>query len=674
MAEHDFQINFTVNTSQTEQAREQEKQGYKSVEAVADQSIKNIQRASNEAAAERVQKVQELLTAEQVAAKARENLIAQTNRAAIKAATDELDTVKQAERQKAEAAKQAAESAKKAQKEAADAAKRASKEQAEAAKQAAKEQAEAAREAAASQSALNSGISATVGSLLSVATAAGAITSLGSAVSYVATQFEAANKQAMDAASQAAGFRDKLKEIASLTGRPFADTQTMAREMDIRRQTLQASGDVTALQATAFGLAGSSLGTEPGSKMTPDEFKTALIGAGQLQAIKGIDASAMGGMLGAQVLNSKGTNISGEDIKKQMYSLFKVADAGGMSPKQFADSFGQLAPMVKSGDIGSLTDLAGLMSTMSLSDPGTVTTRVQQLQRLTKGSINDVSKPAGAKMSPSEYLKGLGATDQMDMSAILGMMGKDVEAKSAEARKSGKTLSMDTYLRERGYGSIEDINAFKAFSANKDKSDKFTEMAKATISAEEIQQQVRGFAFSPQGFSARASLAEDQSRIGQGVGVGEYAQAYKRDLFARLKQRDESKPVFGWKGQYEDATSGMTGSMFFKEELAQDLIKKVTATGLTEESFGSGMNNPFARLRGAASGSREESSIITEILTRVGQAGGQMLGSGESDKILQQQLQSSMNIEKIMTDIANKLPAQPALNAVPGGANAGRMP
>ena len=96
MAEHDFTINFKVNNQETKAARQEEAQGYQAVEQAATASIQRIGKARDDVARKATENVRQLLTEEQALAKAKESLIDQTNRKAVKAAMEQLDATKKA--------------------------------------------------------------------------------------------------------------------------------------------------------------------------------------------------------------------------------------------------------------------------------------------------------------------------------------------------------------------------------------------------------------------------------------------------------------------------------------------------------------------------------------------------------------------------------------------------
>lgn len=629
MAEHDFTINFKVNNQETKAARQEEAQGYQAVEQAATASIQRIGKARDDVARKATENVRQLLTEEQALAKAKESLIDQTNRKAVKAAMEQLDATKKAAAAQVQAAKEATDQTQ--------------------------------RWASAGESVLSQ-----VRGLVGMA---GGITSLAGAVGAVAAKYEDMARQARQAAEDTLRMRGELKELAGLGGKPFVDADTLKSQLGFRSKTLQSATDASRLQESALGMAGAVVG--PGQKLSQDEFQTLLVAAGQLQVSRNIDPTAMGQIAGTLAFNAKpGTD--GETLKRQLLAQFKTADLGNLTPSTFADQFAKAAPTVGAGDFSSMGEMGAVLSGMSFSGRDVAGERIRQLVRMTRGSLNDVSKPAGADISPGEYLKSIGATDQVDTRRILEMMSGDVDRQKAALPK-GQTLALDTYLRKRGYGSVEDINAFKAYYSNRDViNQKLLPAANQLPTADQVNQQLGAFRLTPSGFAQQAELSKDVSTVTQGVGAPEYLLSYKRDLFERLKTRDAGSWM-GWGGQFEGSQTAWNAPSFHKE-MIEDLRAKGTAVGLdwapklVSTGMGEAVEDPLA----GTSSPEQFGQLFTQILAK----GGSVAGSPETKAALDRQIDLASKMEKHLAQIANRLGNAPPAQAFGPGGNMinGRLP
>ncbi len=628
MADHDFQINFIVNNQESREAIQQEQREYKALEQLADLVAKKMGTTRDAEAAKSKQVTRELMTAEQVRAEAQLRYIDMTNQRAIQAAVTQLD---------------------------------ASKKQAQA------------------QQMVTDAAKGTLSTIQGIIGTVGGITTLAGGVAYVASQFQQVQKDAQQAALDVVGYREKLAELASLKGKPYADADTLRQEMAFRKETFQRGGDATQMQVAARGMAASVIGT----KISDADFTQGLKSAGRLQAIKGGDAGSFGQLAGALALYSP-NKLSGDDLTRQLMTQYKTADLGAMSPQQFNETFAKLAPLVSTGDFKDLATLGGFASGMSLGGRDNVGIRTQQLVRMTRGSLNDITAPPGATQSPSEYFRGIGANDQMPTENILEMMARDVDKATAMAAKGGQKLSMETYLNQRGFGSSEEIQAFKQYySLRPQINQKFLPMAQNTMSLKEANNALGVLAASPQGAQRQADLANDQASIAMGAGAPEYADAYRRDLFARLKTRDQGF-LAGWKGDFS-SSQGLIGGAQFQQAMMDDLRAKGVAAGLPWQvkTFGGGggmggsyhQEDPLRQiLGGAAPGTAAESAGIGKIYQMLAEKGVNPLGSKEFDDTAKRQLDASEKMEQHLQSLVNQA-QPPVLQARPGGKDGGnRLP
>jgi len=690
MAEHDFVINFRVNNQQAQQAKQEEVQAYKQVEGAAVQASKAATQASDAEAKARRQKISEILSAQEVAVKAREELIARENKRAIQAAADQADAHKQGEKARldairatAEAQKKASDDLKRQAREASQAQKDAARQAADAQKQAAQQAKDAARQAAAAQkqaaqetSKWASAGMGVVSSMTSIIGAMGGLTSVTAVVSALADQWQAVKAEQAEAVRGATDYRELLREIASLKGMPNVNTETIRQEFDFRRKTGMAAGDATKLQIGARGMAASVI-DEPGfpGRISQGEFDTALVSAGKLQALKNVDATQMGKLAGAVTMYGDAgadSRMSADEIKEQLVSLFKVGDIGTFDDAgQYASALTKAAPSVQAGDFSSLGQLGGFLSAMSMTGPGEVNTKLDQLTRMSKGSIKDVSKPPGASMSPSEYLSSLKVTDQQDVPTVLETMAKDVDAASAKAAANGQKLSIDSFLRERGYGSIQDIGAFKDFYSSRYKYNKrFAPMANAIPSTQEADAYLGAGLGTPGQVQQAANLARDEAKFAMGGGPQEIVNAYKEKIFEESKAIDADKWWFekNFTGEFKDNVAHMTAGPRLSGMAFEDIRRRGIAMGkpwqpsTVEGTDGAVMIDPIADFMKAPTGSQQEASNMFELLKQV-MPGATTTGSAQQQQVMEQTYDRMKSMDESLKVIRDNV-KQPKVLAV----------
>lgn len=630
MGEHTFKIDFVVNNTQTKEARLEESQGYKLVEAIATEALKRIGKTRDDEANKAKANVRALLTDEQVAARAREALIDQTNRKAIKAHMDQMD-----------AAKKAAQAQVQAQKEVAD--------------QTAK---------------WNSATQAVIGSLTTVVGAAGGITSLGSAVGLVVEAFRRARDQAYDAGQMAREYRDTLRELAALKGQTAPTTAVMRQEIDLRRITLQNAGAAKDLQTTFLGGAQAAIDTGKISKGDAQRFMEFV---GSMQSAEGSSPQAYGNLASTIPLAAKGT-MSGEDASRMFAQLFRIAQPSKATFGQLAEQMSATAGMTMSGQFRDIRRQFALGSFLGIGTPGEAGTGLEQLGRMTVGSLKDMTKAPGASMTPAEYLSKLGATDQMDVVDISNLMLGDAEKEQARLQKQGKQLNIQSYLRDRGYSNIQDINRFTQLFGGRDMyRSKFAPMMDQLPSMADAQRPINEYRVSPDAQAKRAALEGDIAKLSQGVGPLEFAQSLERRAFAKAQSEGKLSGNFeDWKGSIE-----MSG---FMQEMLRAEAGRVGIDATVRQGPGSFMGpgariDPLSKYFRGLPGTREQAQGFEELGSEIARRGGDPMGSNTKlIELFEKNTAAAVKTEEAMRQLVARMPAPQPQAFNPGGKNAGRQP
>lgn len=631
MGEHQFKIDFVVNNAQTKEARAEEKAGYELIEKIATEALKRIGKSRDDDAQRAKQAVRELLTEEQVAAKARDALIDSTNKKAVKAALAQMD----------------------------------------AAKKSAAAQVQAAKEATDQTAKWNATTQMVVTSLSSVIGAVGGINSLGSAVSFVADAFRRARDQAYDAGTMARDYRDALRELAQLKGQTAPTADILRQEIDLRQKTLQSAGSAKDLQASFLGGAQAAIDT---GKLKQSDVAGYMKFVGSMQAMEGTNPDAYGKLASVIPLAAKG-NISGEDASKMFAQLFRIAQPSAAKFSQLAEQMSATSGMTASGQFRDLRRQFALGSFLGVNTPGEVGTGVEQLGRMTIGSLKDQTAAPGAAMSPMEYLSKLGANDQMDVVDIADLMLKDAEQEDARMQKQGKRLNIQSYLRERGYSNIQDINRFTQLYGGRDLyRQKFQPMMDQMPTMAEAQKPINEFQVSPTGQAKRAAVDQDIAKLSQGIGPLEYYQSLEQRTFAKAQAEGKVTGSYDdWKGTIQ--LQGMMGQML-REEASRVGIDATVRPGFATFGGASRGSDPLSRyFRAAPPGSRESAEGFQELGLEIARRGGDPMGSTQKlVDLFQKNTDAAVKTEESMRTLVNRLPPPQPQAFQPRGQNAGRMP
>lgn len=373
---------------------------------------------------------------------------------------------------------------------------------------------------------------------------------LNSATAIVGTivdGFKAAQKSAYDAGKMVGDYRQALLELAALKGRLGDTTGALGEEVAFRAKTLQTAEGARQFQEAALGVGQASIDApgRPGL-IAPEEFTRAMELAGSFQAAEGGSAEAQGRLIG-QVPALLGRRTTGEEAFRREQQLYNIFQPGGATFSSLSSQYLKNAPLVTSGVYGKpergMSEMAALLSAFSVTNPEGAGENVQQFTRATVAALGRMRgvQVMGESEKQAEYLKRLGATDQMSPIEIGKRIAGDLAKQETGAAGRGERFNAYSYLQHKGYGSIEDINALLGFSGLMKTGQfegTFEPLAgKVPTAAEAIAPVERAQRTEPALQRRRSELAGEASKIAVGAGREEYWQNLFRMGFERLKAR-----------------------------------------------------------------------------------------------------------------------------------------
>jgi len=389
MSEHNFEVNFVVNRDEAAAAHAAEAAAYRQHVADADKAAKAIVADLQAEARARKQGTTQALTDDQVATRARVELIKRENDSRVKAAAEAIAGTKKLRAEQAAADKQMANSA-----------------------------------AAGSKLA---------GVLGSIGSAAFGFSGISSVIGEIAGAFQRARQQAEEAGKFAADYRATLKEIASLKGHNAPTAEVVKQDLDFRKQTLQDAAGARGVQENFMNLSASATDTKnpkgevvTRKKISKEDAEAAMLFAGQQHARVGGDPGAIGMLAGIIPSMEKTERVSADQMKTRLAQLMQIGQAGGANPAQFASQIAASAGLVSSGAYRDPARMGAVGSTISLTTASEIGTGLDQLHRLTQGSLHDTTPGPGAKMSPADYMKSIGASAQTRVSDFYRSRRRDL--------------------------------------------------------------------------------------------------------------------------------------------------------------------------------------------------------------------------------------------------------
>jgi len=503
-------------------------------------------------------------------------------------------------------------------------------------------------------------IESTVKAVGSFAAQMAGLQSAQAVVGVISDHFRAANREAMEAAKFVQGYREALLELAALKGQMGNTTKTLAEELAFRSKTLQTASQAKDFQLGALGVGAAAIDAKDAKGnmiqklISPDEFQKALVMGGKFQATENESAETHGRLVGS-LPGLYGQRMTGEDVFAKEQQLFNINQPGGSSFGSATDQFLKNSGYVTSKLITPERMMA-LQSAFSVAEPAGAGTRVQQFIRGTVGGLSKMRGSVGLDGEPNEklaeFLKDIGATDQMDPLQIGDLVSQRLEDQEKAAADQGKKFNALKYLQEHGQGNIEDANAQLLYHGFRKQSlaKTFLPLAETPVSVAEAMAPIDARQrIDPVFQGRRADNAEELAKISVGGAKEEQLNSMFRVAFSTLQQKGE---ISG--GTYEGAMENPLG-MFSPTELAFGPKRKTEMEAqarLAEEAKRLGIDPqiPFGR-SGTKVGQQEARFMgrdkLYELSQQVRAKGGDIQGGLQGlDAAAQKMLQAAQAFER----------------------------
>jgi hypothetical protein len=473
----------------------------------------------------------EILDDARAAELAKVELIRQANREKIKAAVDAANAGKIA-------ADRATKDAADAQRKAVADARQAARDRAAAEKQAAAEIADASRKVADAHKQTNMEAAGAIQAISGYAGQIVGLNSVSAVISTIVDNFKLAKQSAYDAGKMVQDYRLALLELAALKGQLGGTTQTLSQEVQFRAQTLQTAADAQAFQKSALGMGQAAIGNQ----ISQAEFNKAMVAGGSFQAAEGGSATTHGQLVGmiptlmGRSLN--GRQMTADEIRQKEQQFYQISQPGGADFGPMMEQFLKNSQLSTTGLITPERNLA-LQSAFSTTNREGAGNMVQQFARATVGGMNRMRGMPGVPGDENEklaiYLRGLGATDQMDPIEIGKLISADLSKQEKAAEAGGKKFNAMSYLQRHGQANMEDTQAILAFhglqtSGQLDKT--FLSLAEKVPTVAEANAPVERFQRTdPAAQTRKSEMAGELSNL-------------ERVAFERLKARGETYGKF----------------------------------------------------------------------------------------------------------------------------------
>ncbi|WP_422932035.1 hypothetical protein [Singulisphaera sp. PoT] len=380
------------------------------------------------------------------------------------------------------------------------------------------------------------------------------VDSLSSIVNLVVGAFDKARQSALAAGEFVKGYRESLLELAALKGLQGGTTKVLKEDLEQRAKTGQTQQEATDFGTAVMGSVESSVGT----LIDRSEVKKLTEYSGKLQTTRHIDATSLGQLTG-MIPSLVGRKVNAEEGFEKLQHIIDLFDPGNASHSSMTRQAIKLAPLITSKVYQSPEEAIGLMSAFTKSNPEGAAENVQQFTRATVGSLGRMkgANIEGLVEKQAEYLKRLGASDQMSPVEIGKLISQDFSVQENDAAAKGEKFNALTYLQKHGYQNQEDVMALMNFHGmNKDQT--------FTNTFERIENNPRNFQQAmgkldetqrsdPLFVRRRADLEADQANVATGAGKVETMEAIRKAAFSRLKAEGKVSGEYDtdWKGAYK---------------------------------------------------------------------------------------------------------------------------
>jgi hypothetical protein len=503
-------------------------------------------------------------------------------------------------------------------------------------------------------------------------------------------RFHAMRADITESVKDLEGFRKSVLGLAALNDRLGNTTAETRANLEFRQKTLQGREEATQFQEGILNTGQAAIGR----KIAREEFDRLAVKGGAFQAAVGGPAETHGEFLGALpslMKTANGQLLKAEDVFAKQQQVFDILQKGGSSLSSGAGQLLKNSSLTAAGLYRDIAQQAALQSAFSLKAPESAGTLVDQFTRATVGALGKM-RGSGVEgdEKQAEYLRGLGATDQMDPVQIGRLISADIARQQREDATRGLTTNPYAYLGHHGFVDQETKMALMQFHALNTPDARglseygvFEGLAAARPTAAGAEQKIREFqAVDPAAAAQRNKLAEDAAKAAQGAGAPEYYQHLKELAANRLLARGE---IYGegktgrelveyWESGMLNYISG-TGSAQIAEEARKILEEQATAagvkttkTGYTRGAGGQAVAGEVPILGYSHYGQTEEERARTfyEFAGQVaGKGGSPNAGIDQLIAVAKKQLESTERQEKLMRE-GQKAPVGPLAPARPG--------
>lgn len=465
------------------------------------------------------------------------------------------------------------------------------------------------------------------------------------------------NSSAAAAGRFIADYRKDLLEIAALKGRLGNTTAETRDQLTFRAQTLQSADQARAFQEAMIGSGAAAVGRQ----ITQTEFDKLMVESGKFQAAEGGSATAQGQLAGMLPLLMGRKNVTASEAMQKQQQIYDIIQLGGSTYSSGVQQLLKGSPLTTSGVFRSVEEQAALQSAFSLSNREGAGENVQQFARATVGSLGRM-RGSGVMVDEkqAEYLKRLGATDQMSPTQIGKLISSDFAKQEAEAAAKGKTFNPMTYMMSKGYQNQEDIQALMSFHGlvKSGQYGAFEERAANLPNAGATSRKVAEFqAADPEAQRRKAELAGELSKTIQGVGPMEYYNSMQERAYAQLVAEGKAAP-----GAIDSYKSDFVwgGKLAIEDKIKRMLLSEAKAAGMSVSKEDE-TNLSFGYLEGDQSRAKK----FYDFASKVGASGGSI--SPDLTPMVNMMQANVKATEKVEQAIRTAIPGgvPPALPAAP---------
>jgi hypothetical protein len=362
------------------------------------------------------------------------------------------------------------------------------------------------------------------------------------ALSFIREAFEKAADSAYNAQKMVKDYREALLELAALKGDAGKTTQAVKQDLEFRAQTLQTQQQAIDFQKAFLGVGESAI-DKPGMPgvITQAEADRLKVRAGQFQAAEGGSATTHGRLAGT-LLNLAGGRTDADKVFREEQQLYRIFKPGGFEFSSGAEQYGKLAPLIKSDVVGKM-DAAALLSAYSVNNP---LGAGEDVERFIRGTAGGLGKMRGAAIEggekQAEYLRRLGATNQMTPVQIGKLISRDLSNQEIGSAQGGRVFNAYDYLMHHGYTEEETRKSLLGFHGM-NRTGAFTNQFEVLARPEALPTAAEAAAdrvVPPRPArpgAGRPSSPRRPRRPASGSGPQEYKATLDRIVFAKLKAR-----------------------------------------------------------------------------------------------------------------------------------------